>query len=532
MNRGWSKYLWALVMLLGTAPANAATFRYAAGQDVAVMDPYMVDETFTTNFLANINEPLVRRGRNLEIEPGLAQTWEQIDPTHWRFHLRPNVKFSDGTAFTADDVTFSLARVSKPGSNMVNRVANIASVTAPDPLTIVIETKTPDPTLLANLTPVLMMSKAWAEAHDATDPIDLKSGKENYSALHALGTGPFTLKTREPGSRTELTANPSWWDHAEGNLTQVVFTPIQNDATRVSALLTDSVDMIDPVPIQDQARISQNNDLVLMTGPDLRVIFLGMDQFRPELLYSDVKGKNPLADRRVREAFYDAIDVWLIQARLMMGQSTPVAQIAAPGIVGYDPTLSHPKADVATAKQLMEQAGYSQGFGIDMNCPAGRYVNDERICEAIASMLGRISVRVNVVTQAPAAFFGRLAKRDTSFYMLGTTPPTYDAYSTVFGLLACPADLLKSGIPGVPKGGAFNAGGFCDAQTAQLINAAQSEFDPAKRNADFAGIWRRMIDETGYIPLHQQALSWGVRKGIKLVQRPDDVLDLRFVQMP
>jgi peptide/nickel transport system substrate-binding protein len=180
----------------------------------------------------------------------------------------------------------------------------------------------------------------------------------------------------------------------------------------------------------------------------------------------------------------------------------------------------------------MEEAGYPQGFGLDMNCPAGRYVNDARICEAVAAMLARINVHVRVVTQAPAAFFGRLAKRDTSFYMLGTTPPTYDAFSTVFGLLACPSDLLEGRAGGVPHGGAFNAGGYCDTETDRLISAAQSEFDAKKRDADFAGIWQRMIAEAGYIPLHQQALSWGVRKGIKLVQRPDDVLDLRFVQMP
>lgn len=272
---------------------------------------------------------------------------------------------------------------------------------------------------------------------------------------------------------------------------------------------------------------------MLMTGPDLRVVFLGMDQFRPELLYSDVKGKNPFKDIRVRRAFYDAIDVWAIRDRIMAGQSSPTAEIAAPGIVGYDPAqAAHPHADLDAAKQLMAQAGYATGFSLDMNCPSGRYVNDARICEAIAGMLARINVRVNVVTQLPAAFFGCLAKRDTSFYMLGTTPPTYDAYSTVFGLMVCPADLLNGRPALAPGGGAFNDGGWCDAETDRLTAAAGSELDPARRNRDFADIWRRMIAEVGYIPLHQQGLSWGVRKGISLVQRPDDVLDLRFVRMP
>lgn len=182
MLSGWRGVAVAAIgisLLLG-GPAGATTFRYAAQQDVASMDPYMVDETFTTNFLASIYEPLVRRGRTLELEPGLALRWEQMEPTRWRFHLRPGVIFQDGGAFTADDVMFSLERVRKPGSNMVNRVANIASLTEVDPVTVDIITKTPDPTLLANLTAVLIMSKSWAEAHNASDPIDLKSSKENY----------------------------------------------------------------------------------------------------------------------------------------------------------------------------------------------------------------------------------------------------------------------------------------------------------------------------------------------------------------
>jgi peptide/nickel transport system substrate-binding protein len=521
------------VGLFLTAQAEAAPFRFAGQQDVATMDPYMVDETFTTNFLAAIYEPLVRRGRALEIEPGLAARWEQMEPNRWRFHLRPDVTFTDGTRFTSGDVVFSLERARKPGSNMVNRVANIAAVAATDPLTVEITTRGADPTLLANLSAVLIMPKTWAEVHGAADPISLKDVKETYAAQHAIGTGPFILTTREAGTRTVLQANPGWWDNLQHNLDTVTYTPILSNATRVAALLSGEVDMIDPVPLQDQVRVKGAPDLMLMAGPELRVVFLGMDQFRPELLYSDVKGKNPFKDIRVRQAFYDAIDVWAIKDRVMAGQSQPVAQIAASGIVGYDADLPpHAHADIDAARKLMAEAGYADGFKLDMNCPAGRYVNDERICQSVASMLARINVKLNVVTQPPALFFGRTAKRDTSFYMLGTTPPTYDAYSTVFGLMVCPADLLN-GRPGlVPGGGAFNASGYCDPETDQLTAAAASEFDTAKRNKDFAQIWRRLVTQVGYIPLHQQGLSWGVRKGISLVQRPDDVLDLRFVRMP
>ena len=521
--------------IVAAAQAHAAegTFRFANQQDVALMDPYAVDETFTTNFLANIYEPLMRRGRNLEIEPALAEKWEQAEPTRWRLHLRHNVKFQDGTPFTAADVLFSLDRVRKPGSNMVARVATIAGVARIDDFTVDITTTLPDPTLPANLTAVLIMPKAWAESHGAADPVDLKATTENYAVRNAVGTGPFRLVTRLAGDRTELAANPGWWDKPEHNITSVVFTPIGDAATRIAALLSGAIDMIDPVPIQDQKRVASDPDVSLLTGPELRSVFLAVDMWRPELLYSSVKGKNPFQDLRVRRAFYLAIDVALIHDRIMQGQSEPTAEIAGPGIVGFDPNLDkHEPADPEQAKALMAQAGYADGFSLDMNCPAGRYVNDEAICKAIASMLARISVKLNVVTQPPAAFFGRLAKRDTSFYMLGTTPPTYDAFSTVYGLLMCREDLLHDRKPTIRNQGAFNAGGYCNAHMDALITDAQSQLDPAKRNADFSEVWKLNIADVATLPLHRQALSWGVRKGITLVQRPDDVMDLRFVKLP
>jgi peptide/nickel transport system substrate-binding protein len=522
----------ALLSIALAGTAGAATFRYADQQDVAIMDPYGVDETFTTGFLANIYEPLLRRGRHLEIEPALAERFEQLDPLHWRFHLRA-ARFHDGSDFTSADVLFSLARVRKPGSAMVNRVATIETVTAVDEHTVDITTAIPDPTLPANLTAVLIMPKAWAEAHGATDPVDLKSSVENFAVRNAVGTGPFRLVRRAPGEVTELAANTDWWDHPEHNLTQVLFTPIGSAATRIAALLSGGVDMMEPVPVQDHKRVAGEPGVVLMTGPELRAVFLGMDVWRPELLYSSVKGRNPLADVRVRRAFYLAIDVYAIRDRIMFGQSQPTAEIAGPGIVGFDPASdTHPPADVAKASQLMAEAGYADGFDLGMNCPAGRYVNDEAICQAITAMLARIKVHLTVVTQPPAVYFGRLAKRDTSFYMLGTTPPTYDAFSTVFGLLACPSDLVKDRPVPMRGQGSFNQGGYCSARMDELITDARSQLNMAKRQADFAAIWQLNDSDIATIPLHRQALSWGVRKGIRLEQRPDNVLDLRYVVMP
>lgn len=526
----------ALPLLIGiglVAPAQSRTFRFANQQDVASLDPYAVDETFTTSFLANIYEPLVRRGRTLGIEPALAASWDQPEPTRWVFHLRPNVRFHDGVSFTASDAVFSLERLRRPTSNMANRIAGVTTVTALDPLTLEIRTESPDPTLLASLTAVLIMPRAWSEAHGAAEPVDLRAKEENYAARHAVGTGPFRLSSRQPGGDTRLAANPDWWDKPEHNLDDVVFTPIGTAATRIAALLSGGTDMIDPVPIQDQARFAGNPDVVLLKAPELRSVFLGMDQYRDELLHSSARGGNPFRDIRVRRAFYAAIDVYALRDRIMQGQSQPSALLSGPGIVGFDAGLNErPRANVQEARQLMREAGYADGFSLEMNCPAGRYVNDEAICQAVAAMLARVNVQVTVTTQAPAAYFGRLAKRDTSFYLLGTTPPTYDSFSTVFSLLMCRPDVMQGRTPAFPAQGASNHGGFCDAQVDSLAADARQQLDPGKRQQDFEGIWRAMIAGVGYIPLHQQALSWGVRRGIEVVQRPDNVLDLRFVRMP
>jgi hypothetical protein len=199
------------------------------------MDPYAMNETFTTAFLAHINEPLVRRLPDLGLEPGLAERWERLTDTLWRFHLRCNVTFHEGEPFNAADVVFSLERVRKPGSAMLARIASIRAASAIDPHTVEIETDGPAPTLLADLTNILILSRRWAEANGAEDPVDIRARRENHAARHANGTGPFRLQSYSPGERTVLVRNDAWWDKMEGNLREVVLQPVGSDPTRVAA---------------------------------------------------------------------------------------------------------------------------------------------------------------------------------------------------------------------------------------------------------------------------------------------------------
>ncbi|UFN48252.1 ABC transporter substrate-binding protein [Roseomonas sp. OT10] len=524
------RLLLAACLALTPMAPQAQTLRFAFQGEVQSLDPYAVNETFTTAFLSSVYEPLVRRKPDLSLEPGLAESWERVSDTLWRFRLRPNVRFHGGEPFTADDAVFSLRRIARPGSNLVARVVSVKAARAPDPHTLEIETDGPAPTLLADLTNVLIMPRGWATEHGAEEPVDIRTRRDNFANRNANGTGPFRVVSHEPGQRTVLRRQEAWWDTMPGNVREVVFTPIGSDATRVAALLSGQVDLAWPIPVQDVPRIERSEGLRMIEQRELRTIFLGLDQASPELRNSDVKGKNPLADVRVREALYRAIDIEAIKARVMRGRAAPTALLNGPGIEGFDAALNdaRPRHDRARAKQLLAEAGYPDGFGLGLNCPNNRYVNDESICAAVAAMLAQVGVRVTVTAEPFGTFFSKVSRREVSAYLLGTTPPTYDSFSTMFAQLLCREDQLN-GRPGLRGGGSTNAGGFCDEEADRAIMAARVELDPAKRRADFSTAWRRMVELYGYIPLHQQYLSWGVRQSVSLEPRPDDVLDLRFV---
>ena len=359
--------------------ASAQTVRIANQGDALSMDPHSLNETLQLSVTGNVYEPLVGRNKDLSLTPMLATSWKQTSPTVWRFELRKGVQFHDGTPFTADDVVFSLARTQVEGSDMKSYTNDFKEVRKIDSHTVEIETKTPFPILPDVLSLVYIMSKKWCETNQATVPVDRRKGVENTASFKANGTGPFRVRERQPNVRTVFTRNGSYWGKIEGNVTEVVFTPIGNDATRVAALLSGEVDVMEPVPVQDIDRVNSSANTRAVTGPELRTIFLGMDQKRDELLYSNVKGKNPFKDKRVRQAFYQAIDIKGIKKTVMRGASNPSAQLVGPGINGFQPEMKRLPYDVEAAKKLMAEAGYHNGFAVSMNCPNDRYVNDGRI---------------------------------------------------------------------------------------------------------------------------------------------------------
>ena len=511
-----------------TAAAPAKTFRWANDGDANSMDPYARQETFLLLFDMSMYEPLIRRNREMKLEPGLATEWSNVDPTTWRFKLRPAVKFHDGSPFTADDVVFSFDRATHPGSNVASPLSTVKEVKKIDDYTIDLITNGPDPILPYNLPTIAVMSKKWCEEHNTTRAADLTKNEESYATRNANGTGPFMLKDRQPDVRTVLVKNPNWWGLKDEpiDLDEVVFSRIENAATRVAALLSGELDMVYTVPPQDTDRIARTSGMKIWQTSELRTIFLGMDQSRDELLESNVKGKNPFKDKSVRRGLYQAIDEEAIKTKVMRGFAHPAALMVGPGVNGCDPALDkRTPYDPTAAKKLLVEAGYGDGFEVGFDCPNDRYVNDEAICQAVVAMLARIGVKVDLLAQTRAKYFGKInaPRFETSFYMLGWTPGTYDALDALKALAATRR-------PGSPDG-VFNIGGYSNPQLDELIKKIQVELDTEKRNELIAQALTLLKDDFAYIPLHQQVVVWATRDNVDLAQTGDNFFQLRFVNL-
>jgi peptide/nickel transport system substrate-binding protein len=523
MKRPWlSTLAGAAVLALSVAgfagSAQAKTLRWAFTGDVATLDPYAHTESFTANFLHHIYEPLVRRDKELAIEPALAVSWEILEPTVWRFKLREGVKFHNGNPFTADDVVASVTRLLDPDARARGNLRAVVEAKKVDDYTVDFVLEGPYPLLLNDLSGVFIMDEEWMKENDALKPGNISTGTTTYASTHTNGTGPFILESYQADAKTVLVVNPDWWDKPEHNLTRIEFTPITSDATRVAALLSGEIDLMFPAPLQDVNRINSAGGFSVIEDPALRLIMLGMEQ-QAEHLHAYPEG-NPLKDLRVRKALYQAIDMDLIRDRIMRGKSRNTALLVAPPVPGYseelDVRLSY---DPEAAKQLLSEAGFPDGFKTGLDCPNDRYVNDEEICVAIASMWAKIGVQTDLVTQTKSNHFPKVDNGETDIYMIGwATLPPMDAYSVLSSLLTAKAEGY----------GGNNPGGYTNARIEELTRAAAVELDVTKRRAMMSEALKIARDEVAYIPLHQQPLSWGVRDGVHVIQHPDEYIRLWF----
>ena len=520
MINAMQKTLVAAMLAAGCIAAGAQTVRIGNAGDALSMDPHSFNETVQLSVVSNMYEPLVGRNKDLSLAPVLATKWEQTSPTVWRFTLRQGVKFHDGTPFTADDVVFTFKRTQLEGSNVQTYTNSVKDVRKIDDFTVEVETKEPAPILPSMISQMFIVNKKWMEANNAVNPVDRRKGIENTASFKANGTGPYSLKERQPNVRTVFVRNNNYWGKIDGNVQEVVYTPIANDATRVAALLSGQVDVIDPVPVQDLDRINNSSSTRVVTGPELRAIFLGMNQSRDELMGSSVKGKNPFKDKRVRQAFYQAIDIDGLHKQVMRGSSGNLATLIGKGVNGFDPDIKRLPYDPTAAKKLLTEAGYPDGFELSMNCSNDRYINDSRICQTVAANLAKIGVKVQLQAETKGTYFPRLMRRETNFYILGWTPTTYDAHNPLLALMVC-----DSG-----KGaGEFNYGGYCNPKVDALTTQIQTETDAAKRGAQIHEALKIVADDVGYLPLHQQFMNWGVSKNVELVQMADGFMPFKWM---
>lgn len=507
-----------------TTVVQAQPFRWASQGDVQTLDPVSQNESFTNAMNGQIYEFLVARDKQLGMAPALATEWKQDGPLKWTFKLRRGVKFHEGQPFTADDVVFSVNRAKEKTSQIANYANALGEPKKIDDHTVEFNLSQFDPIFLQHLNTVYIMSKAWCEQHKVTKPQDFTNKEETYAALHANGTGPWILVSRQPDAKTVFKRNPGWWGKIEGNVQEVVFTPIKSDATRIAALISGEVDFVLDPPPRDLERLRRTDGVKIIDGPENRVIFIGMDQARDELLYSSVKGKNPFKDVRVRKALYQAIDIEAIKSKLMNGQAAPTGAVVPSPLGSFnDPEVERRLPyDLGQARKLMADAGYADGFEVTLDCPNNRYINDERICVALAGMWDKIKVRVRVNAMPKATYFPKQEKLDTSMYMLGWGGSITDP-ETIFTPI-----YRNRGEKGV---GEYNRGNFKDDELDALAAASSKEADPDKRKALIKKVFLRHNEQVHHIPLHRQFIPWAARKNVTVVHRPDNWLELQWVKM-
>ena len=513
-----------LALLASTAlalPAMAEEFTWAVTTDPQTMDPHAVNSAPVLGFLNNVYEGLVRRGKDMSIEPALATSWQPIgDGEGWRFTLRQGVTFQDGSAFDADDVIFSYQRASNEVSDTRSWFAPVSEVVKVDDFTVDFLTTDPNPIFPGSIANWMIMDSGWAEANNAALP-DKENG--NYATLNANGTGAFRITAREPGLRTVLEPHEGWWGEVEHNLTKATLQPIQNPATALAALLSGDVDFINPVPIQDVARLESNPDVQVIQGIEARVIMLGFPHEADTLKYSaETEGANPFADASVRQAVAHAINVPAILQTIMRGSAEEVSQLVSPAMSGYSTGLAaRPAYDPDTAKTLLAEAGYPDGFSFGLKCPNDRYLNDESVCQAITGMLAQVGIRAQLDAMPVQNYWPELRADNFDMYLLGWSPGTFDAEHPIRFLAATPNEEKKLG--------SWNFGGYSNARVDELLPMIQSEIDETRRQAMIDETHKILQDEVAYVPLYVQPLVWGTRSNIDVTQRPDDFFILRWV---
>ncbi|EDM47897.1 ABC transporter substrate-binding protein [Marinobacter algicola] len=444
-------------------------------------------------------DPLIRWTKDLGFEPRLAKSWERIDENTMRFELREGVNFHSGNELTAKDVKFTFDRL-KQSQDYKAIFKPFSELKVIDDYTFELVTTEPYPLLLNTATYIFPLDSEFytGKTESGKDKSAITKHGNSFASENLSGTGPYVITGRQQGVRVEFERFDDYWDtESPGNVGKIVLTPIKENNTRVSALLSGGVDFIAPVPPTDLERIrrDKNSDLVTMSGT--RIILFHMNQNRVEAF------KNP----KVREAIAYAINQEGIAAKIMKGFATPAAQMSPEGYQGHNDSLKT-RFDVEKAQQLMKEAGYEDGFTISMMAPNNRYVNDDKIAQAVAAMLARINIKVDLKTLPKAQYWPEYDARAADMMMIGWHADTEDSANFYEFLTFCPD--ADSG------SGQYNAGNYCNPEIDELVNKANVETDLDKRTAMLKEVEQRLYDDAAFVPLHWQDLAWASKKNVKI----------------
>lgn len=513
----------AVAALATCGVAEAKTLKWGAAREIVSLDPYSYGDTFTLSVLNHVYEGLVRYTGDLKIEAALAESWETVSPTTWRFKLRRGVKFHNGSEFDADDVIASLARVSHPTSPLKGNLPAYKSSRKIDSHTVEIEVDGPYPLLLNDLTNIYIFDKEWLEANNSTLPTDAGKGVEGFATNNANGTGPFRVESRRVDARTVFVVNPGWWDRPRHNITRIEFSPISSAATRVAAMLSGEIDFTNVAPLQDLPRLVATPEVKVLQTNELRTVYFAFN-LRDALVESDVKDRNPLKDKRVREALYRAIDIDAVQRRAMRGLSRNTGSLVAPAIPGYVPALdARLPFDLDGAKKLLAEAGYPNGFSFVMNCQSDGLVNEEEFCQAVAAMWARAGLRPNLSLAPRSQQTPKRVRGEFDVISFGwANEPMIDAYSILIQVMRS-----KSG-----TGGVFNWGNWGDPRIDALIDKAGVELDAGKRIPMMTEALSIAKADHLFIPMHQQPMAWAMRSSVEtMVQASDNKPRLWLTRM-
>lgn len=515
-----------VVALLTATAAPAQTLRVASAFDPGTMDPHAIALLYHSRVVFQVYDSLVGRNETFQAEPALALRWQQVQPTVWRFTLRPGVRFHDGSSFTSADVVFSIQRALAPTSQRAFQIKGVTGARAVDALTVDLLLEAPDAVLPDKLQYIAMMSRAWSERHGVQTPQDFNAKQETHAARHANGTGPFRLQRHEPDVRTVLQRHADWWGASDpahrarnGNVQEAQFVAIRSDATRVAALASGEVDMVLDPPFQDVQRLQRNPRLRLLQTADMGQQYFAFDQASAELRDSSVKGRNPFKDLRVRRAVYHALNVPLIVDKVLRGQAEPTGAFLSEKVGGVPAEPGRLPHDPARARALLREAGYPQGFDITLDCVNVAW--REAVCQAAAAMLTQVGIRTTLRSSVSSQFFPKLTQGLGSFMEFGWNPNP-DAWNSLNALVR---SFSPDGL------GTFNAGRYSNPALDAQIDALRTEPDLQRRNERVQAVLAAMADDLPLVPLYRRKLSWAMQQHVSAVIWPNDTLELRWVRL-